>query len=179
MGIQNRTLFLIGLMCMALAARFLPHPPNFSPLAAIALFGGASFLDRRMAVLLPMLIMFVSDLFLGLHSTMPFVYACLLFNAWLGTCIGNRMRIPQLIGASLLGSIVFFVVTNFGFWLQYQPWSWSSLATSYVQAIPFFQYTVAGDLLFSAGLFGMLAAAQALFPALQPTPQDAAEPAVA
>ncbi len=168
--LQNRTIFLLGLMGLAVLARLLPHPPNFSPLGALALFGGASLTDRRMAFVLPLGVMMISDIFLGLHGALPYVYACLAFNVLLGRWAGGSLSITRLVPAGLLGAVVFFVVTNFGHWLSYEALTWESLVNCYVQAIPFFGNSLAGDAFFGCVLFGSLALAQAYFPSLRPTP---------
>ncbi len=171
--LQNRTLFLVGLMALAVVARLLPHPPNFSPLGALALFGGASLADRRLAFVLPLGVMLMSDLFLGLHSTLPYVYACLAFNVLLGRLAGNGLSVSLLIPAGLLGSFVFFLVTNFAHWFSYEALTWESLVACYVGAIPFYQNSLAGDAFFGCVLFGSLALAQAYFPSLKPAQQAA------
>lgn len=171
--IDNRTLFLVVLTVLAVVARLLPHPPNFSPLGALALFGGASFLDRRLAFVLPLVVMALSDLYLGWHSVLPLVYGCLLVNVALGRWAGPNLNLSRLLPAGLLGSLVFFVVTNLGVWLNYPEQTWQNLLACFTLAIPFFQNTLAGDLFFGSLLFGSLAVAQSRFPALKPNPQAA------
>ena len=110
--IRSRTLLLIVMIGLAVVARLLPHPHNFTPLGALALFGGASFADRRLALVVPLIAMLISDLFLGLHWMVPVVYACLLVNVLLGRWAGDKLNLARLVPAAVLGSIVFFIGTN-------------------------------------------------------------------
>lgn len=177
--LQNRTLFLIALTVLAVVARLIPHPPNFSPLGALALFGGASFADRRMAFLLPLAVMLLSDLFLGIHSLLPVVYGCLMLNVLLGRWAGNKLNVSRLVPAALLGSVIFFVITNLGVWLTYHEPTWQGLVECFALAIPFFQNTLASDLFYGSLLFGSLALAQSWFPALKPGAQRSPDTAAA
>ena len=172
--VHNRVLLLVALMMVAVAARLLPHPPNFSPIGAIALFAGASFADRRLALVLPLAIMLISDLFIGLHQTLPVVYGCLALNVLLGQWAGNKLSVSRLLPAGLLGSVIFFVATNVAVWLNYGSPTWESLATYFAQAVPFFRYTLAGDMFYGCVLFGSLAFAQVYFPNLKPAATPAA-----
>ena len=85
-------LLIVGLIVIGVVARFLPYPPNFSPIGAIALFAGATLGSRLRAALIPLTAMFLSDLWLGMHTLMPVVYGCFLFNVWLGSRIQSRLR---------------------------------------------------------------------------------------
>ncbi len=173
--IKSRTLFLTALIGLAVVARLLPHPPNFSPLGALALFGGASFADRRLALFIPLTAMLISDLFLGLHATLPAVYACLAINVLIGRWAGNGLAISRLLPAAVVGSLIFFLGTNLVYWLAFYDPSWQSLVTCFTMALPFYQYTLASDLVFGGILFGALGLAQAYFPTLRPATRQAPE----
>lgn len=155
------------LIFAAALSRLLQHPPNFSPIEAIALFGGAYFADRRWALVVPLLAMFVSDLALGLlaggiywsyfaSAGFLLVYACIAASTLLGFGLRGRVSAPRVLGYSLAGSVLFFVVTNFGAWLSgsMYPRTTAGLAAAYVAGIPFFKWTVLGTLFYSALLFG-------------------------
>jgi len=71
---NRRDLIVLSLLVLAVITRLLPHPPNVTPIAAIALFGGCNIKDKNLAFVLPLLCMFLTDLFLGFHIIMPFVY---------------------------------------------------------------------------------------------------------
>jgi hypothetical protein len=140
----------------AAALRLVPHPPNFTPIAAMALFGGAHLERRWLAFAVPLGAMLLSDLLIGFHSGMAFVYASFASVVLIGWAVRARLTPLRIGGAALASSALFFVVTNFGTWLLsgMYPHTATGLASCYVAAIPFFQNTVAGDLVYSGLLFG-------------------------
>ena len=160
----------------AAATRLLPHPPNFSPVAALALFGGASFASKRAAFLVPLAAMFLSDLVLGLHSLIPVVYGSFALITCLGLWLRQRQSISRIAGAAVVGALLFFVLTNFGVWAleNLYPKTWAGFADCYVAAIPFFCNTLVSNLLYSALLFGGLALAERRWPMLAETAPAAA-----
>ncbi len=167
----NRLLVLVAMIAFAALARLIPHPPNFTPVGAMALFGGACLADRRLALLVPFTAMFLSDLFLGLHVLIPVVYGSFAVNVLLGRWLRSRRTVATTAAVTLAGSIQFFVVTNFACWLLYYPHTVEGLAACYVAAIPFFQNTLLGDAVFATALFGGLAIAERGFPVLrEPAP---------
>jgi hypothetical protein len=152
---MKNKLFPILIVLGAVLIRFLPHPANVAPIAAMALFGGA-YLNKKNAVFLPLIIMFISDLFLGFHKTMPFVYGSFLLASIIGIGLKNKVKAKNVLGASLLSSLIFYVITNFGVWLtsgMYQM-TFLGLVKCYVLAIPFFRNTVFGDLFYTVMMFG-------------------------
>lgn len=175
--LNPRFLVLTGMVFAGVLARLMPHPPNFTPIAATALFGGAYFASRKAAFLVPLSAMYLSDLFLGFfvydfgwfHEQMPFVYASFAVTVWLGMLIRHRRSPLRVGGAALTGSIVFFIVSNLGVWAvgTLYPKTVNGLLTCYVAAIPFFRNTVAGDLIFTVVLFGGFALAERRIPILR------------
>lgn len=135
--------------------RMLPHPPNVAPLAAMALFGGAYFTNKKAAFLVPFAALFVTDLFLGFHNTMISVYVSFAAMVGIGMLIKN-IKITNVVLGSLASSIIFFVVTNFAVWNNgvWYPRTLAGLAECYVAAIPFFNNTLLGDLFFVGAIFG-------------------------
>ena len=152
---MKEKLFPVLVVLMAVVMRFLPHPANIAPIAAMALFGGA-YLNKKYAVVLPLLAMLISDLFLGFHKTMLFVYGSFLIASIIGINLKNKVKIKPVLGASLLSSVVFYVVTNFGVWLTSGMYEMTflGLIKCYVLAIPFFRNTIAGDLFYTVMMFG-------------------------
>jgi len=163
-----RLALLLSIIVLAVVCRVLPHPRNFTPVGALALFGGATFASRSASVLVPLGALFIGDMFLGLHSLMPFVYGCLLFNVSLGWWLRERRRPLPIAGATLLGAIVFFLVTNLGVWWAFYEHSLAGLIACYVAAIPYFGRTLLGDFVFATAFFGCLALAEEAFPVLRP-----------
>jgi hypothetical protein len=114
---RPRFLVLVALTLAAAASRLIPHPPNFAPIGALALFGGACFVDRRSAFLVPLAAMFLSDLAIGgLHPLIPVVYGAFALIVCLGFSLRRRRRVVPIAAATLASSLLFFVVTNFGVW---------------------------------------------------------------
>lgn len=161
-------LLLTGLIVLAALSRVLPHPPNFSPVEAMALFGGAYFARRGLAVLIPLLAMLISDIALGLINGGEYwsylgswgplsIYACIALCSLLGFGLRGRVSGGRVLGYSLLGSVLFFVITNGLIWLNAtagSPYCGQGLAACYAFALPFFQWTVLGTLFYAALLFG-------------------------
>ena len=149
------------LIAFAAGMRLLPHPPNFAPVAAVALFGGY-FLPRRWAIVLPFGAMLLSDAVIGFYDgrIMAAVYACLALSVFLGRWARRQGdRTVSLIGSCLAGSVVFFAITNLAVWLWSgtYPYNASGLVACYAAAVPFFRNTLAGDLFYATALFGLYA----------------------
>jgi len=164
-----RTWLLLSMVAVAAAVRVLPHPWNFAPVGAMALFGGATFSSRRAALFYPLLALFVGDVFIGFHSLMPVVYASFLASVAIGFWLRERRRVMRIGAATLAGAVQFFVVTNFGVWLSGMtyPKTAAGLAACYVAGIPYLWNTLAGDSVYAALLFGGLAVAERYFPAVR------------
>lgn len=179
-AVNKRFVALSGAVGAAALFRLAPHPPNFTPIEALALFGGASFASRRAAFLVPLAAMLLSDLVLGLHygalaqlHSQPVVYACILATVAIGRALRGRRSPQNILAASLAGSVLFFVVTNFAVWAggSMYPFSIQGLAGCYVAAIPFFRNALTGDLAFTAAIFGGFALLERYSPALrEPAP---------
>ncbi len=146
---------IVALILLGALSRLVPHPWNASPLTAIALFG-AAHLGRRWGLLVPLAAMILSDLFLGLHATIPFTWGGFLLVGLIGFWVRNHPSPVRILSASLLGSCVFFVVSNFGVWLigdHLYPRTAQGFVDCFVAAIPFFRGTVIGDVGYTAVLF--------------------------
>jgi hypothetical protein len=156
------------LVFAAAFVRLIPHPPNFAPIAAIALFGGAYFTKRWAAFIVPLTAMFITDLFLGFHPTMWAVYLSFVLIVMIGVVMIKQKRITNIFFASIASSVVFFIITNFGVWLSTPYYEKTSigLAACFTAAIPFFHQTLLSDLLFVTILFGLYEILKAKIPAL-------------
>lgn len=134
--------------------RLLPHAPNFAPIAAMALFGG-TYLNKKYAIILPLAAMLVSDLFIGFHDTMIYVYGAFVLTGFMGIYLRKHKNFKNVIGASLFSSILFFLITNFGVWAQgMYARDITGLWQSYVMGLPFFRSTLLGDLFYVGVFFG-------------------------
>ena len=169
-----RMLLAFALILLAAALRIAPHPWNFTPVGAMALFSGAVLRDRRLAFSFPLLALFLGDIFIGFHKLMFVVYASFLVNVAIGLWLRDRRSIARITLATLLGAIQFFVVTNFAVWqfLSGFPYTASGLAACYIAGIPFFWNTLAGDAFYAALLFGSYALAEGMVPALRELAPD-------
>ena len=164
-----RLLALLAAIVAAAVLRLVPHPPNFTPIGALALFGGAYLGKRWLAFAAPLAALLLSDVILGFHTGMPYVYASVALIVLIGWAVQARIT-PLRIGlAAVASSVLFFVVTNFGVWMKgiYYPQTLSGLVDCYVAAIPFFQNTLAGDLFYSALLFGGFALLERAVPRIR------------
>jgi len=150
-------LFTISAIIFALAVfRLLPHLPNVSPVAAMALFGGAYFADKRLAFIVPFLALFLSDLFLGLHDTMIFVYTGFALTVAIGFLLKGRVSFSNTAFATVVSSLLFFLLTNLGAWMTSGLYAKSAegLMQAYAAGIPFLQNSLLGNLVFVAVIFG-------------------------
>ena len=166
---KARLVALLVAIFAAAAMRLLPHPPNFSPIAAMALFSGAYLPKRALAFVAPFAALLLSDAVLGFYAGMNFVYFSFALTVLIGWAVASR-KTPLMIGpAAIASSVLFFVLTNFGMWLfsGFYPLTSTGLVACYVAAIPFFQNTLAGDLFFTALLFGGFALLERLLPAIR------------
>ena len=141
----NKNFFLISIILFAIFSRFIPHPPNFTPITAIALLSSKGFTNRWIILLIPMISLFISDLFLGLHDSIPFVYGAFILITLLGMS-AKKIEISTV----LMSSTIFFLVSNFGVWFYNYPVTLDGLISCFTLAIPFFINTILGDLFYSA-----------------------------
>ncbi|MBZ5608081.1 MAG: hypothetical protein LAP38_07485 [Acidobacteriia bacterium] len=155
----------LSLTVLGSLARLLPHPPNFAPVGAMSLFAGAR-LPVWQAYLVPLALMAITDPILGAFYGVAafskfqiFMYSSFLISVWLGRRLRSTDNWSRIGAFTVLNSVQFFLVTNFGSWLWFQsyPKTASGLASCYVAAIPFFGWTLAGDVVYTAALFGLYA----------------------
>lgn len=172
----------MGIVAFATFARImtpplLGHPSNFSPIDAIAIFSGCYFARRFWKFAVPLLSVWFGDLlidYLLFHKIMLFYsgfywqYGCYVMMVVLGMMLSRKVKPLPIIAASLSSSVLFFVVTNFGVWVGsgMYPHSTVGLLACYVAAIPFFNATVASDLVYSVLFFGSVELAKRQMPNL-------------
>ncbi|MCB9080673.1 MAG: hypothetical protein H6555_03070 [Lewinellaceae bacterium] len=177
--------FLLSVLCLAAFSRLLPHPPNFTPVGAISLFGAAYFSRKYLAILLPILALWLSDLVLNnvvyaqqfpefypgfTWFGVPTVYLGFVLIVGLGWALLSRITAGKLLVASLAASVLFFLVTNAGAWWAdpIYPKNAGGLVAAYTAGIPFFWNTLLGDLLYTGVLFGITEFTFRRFPAWRP-----------
>ena len=137
--------------------RLVPHPPNFTPIIAIGLFSGYYVKNRSFAILLPILAMFFSDLFLGSHMTIYWVYGSLILVTFLGMLLIQEVNVKNCLISSVSGSCIFFLITNFGVWVtsSYYPKTLEGIFACYAMALPFFGNTIMSSLIYTGILFAI------------------------
>ena len=178
MNKQNKTLFLSAVVMIVFAAltRLFPHYPNFTAIGAIAVFGGSVIKDKKMAFILPLAALLLSDICLQLFTPIQgfygkdqfFVYGAFILITWLATFMGKR-NVANVAFAAVWSGLIFFLISNFSVWLfsnGFYPKTLAGLGAAYWAAVPFYQGQltgsfllngIVGDLLFSAILFGAYA----------------------
>ena len=147
--------YFVGLIALS---RVIPHPPNFTPVLAMAVFMPYLTRDLYSAMLVPLSAMFVSDVFLGFHSSMFWVYASILLGTTLSHyTMSMKKTYAHLASNALMSSTIFFVITNFAVWMSgtMYPLTLEGLMLCYTMAIPFFGNTLAGAL-FYVSLLGLV-----------------------
>lgn len=180
-GLLTRNALLIGLIALAVISRIIPHPHNFTPIGAIALFGSAYFSQKWLAAVVPFVAMWLSDLFLNnvVYARMfpdyydgfqwfgsLWVYASFFLISLMGMVSLRKVSLLRIGGSALASSVLFFLITNFAVWYgsaQY-PQSLAGLAACYGMAIPFFSNTVLGDLVYAGVLFGVFEWVKSRYP---------------
>jgi uncharacterized protein DUF6580 len=168
--IHPRAALVAGIVVAAAALRILPHPMNFAPIGAIALFGGAYFSSKRAAIAVPLLSIVAGDVFTGFHALILWVYASFLVSVLIGFWLGRKRSASRIGAATLAGAMQFFVITNFAVWVSSigsYPKTWSGLAACYLAGAPLFWNTLAGDAFYAVLLFGGMALAEKRFPSLR------------
>src|SRR4051812_36976845 len=159
---------LLSAIIVAAGLRLVPHPPNFSPIDAMALFSGAYLGRRALAFLAPLGALLLSDLVLGFYHGQATVFFSVALVVMRGMVALPRRSALRVGAAAIASSILFFVITNFGMWLfsGIYPRTLTGVEACYVAAIPFFQNTVAGDLFYATLLSGGFKIAEVAMPQL-------------
>ena len=143
------------LLAFGVISRLIVHLPNFTPVIALALFGGV-YLKKAQAIILPVLMMIIADLFIGVDNTFPFTWGSVALIALGGLWLRENKNLATIAGSSLFSSLLFFLITNFGVWLVSGMYAHTSagLLQCFVLAIPFFGNTLLSTVIYTAVLFG-------------------------
>lgn len=148
----------------AVALRLVPHVPNFIPIAALALFGGV-YLNNKYALILPLIAMFIADYFIGFYNPilMISVYGSFIVIGLIGLWLKKNKNIQNIIGATLCGSVLFFLITNLVMWAiqpympaAIYPQTLQGLVECYTMGLPFFRNTLMGDMFYVSIMFGLM-----------------------
>jgi hypothetical protein len=171
-----------AIVFLAAMSRLLPHPPNFAPVCGIALFGAAYYAKRYCAFLIPLAAMWISDLalnnlvykqyfdgFVWFFDGAIFTYLAFALIVVLGMFALKKVRVINIVLATISASVIFFAVSNFGVWLSWDmyPHTFNGLVSCYIAGLPFFKNTIAGDFVYTTLLFGVFEYSVKRFPKLQ------------
>jgi hypothetical protein len=168
--IHPRAALIAGIVLASAALRVLPHPMNFAPIGALALFGGAYFSSKRAALSVPLLSLVAGDIFTGFHRLIPYVYASFLLSVTIGFMLRRKKSALRIGVATVAGAVQFFLITNFALWassIGNYPKSLGGLAECYIAGLPLFRNTLSGDAFYVVLLFGGMALAETRFPSLR------------
>ena len=152
---QRPTALLISIV--SVLSRLIPHPANFTTLGAGSLFAGAK-LSRPWNYLVPFGVLIFTDLIIGLHGTMLYVYGSFAISVYMGEkLLSNKPKTSRLITIGLANSAIFFIITNFGVWASTAMYSktFAGLIQSYVMGIPFWRNMMIADIVFTVGFFSL------------------------
>ncbi|GAA5190367.1 DUF6580 family putative transport protein [Ferrimonas gelatinilytica] len=165
---NNKVIAVLVMIALCALYRVLPHPFNFTPVAAMGLFAGAMFTSKRLALTVPLVAMLLGDLVIGLHETMLFVYLATAITAGIGMLLRQQRSVATIALAGVFSSVQFFFITNTGMWAvtDFYPHSWEGLVQCWVMGLPFMQHDLASTWLFSAVLFGGYALLSRRYPGL-------------
>lgn len=154
---KSKTWILLTLILAAAFSRFVPHPWNWTAVGAAALLSGSRFDNVWAGLLVPVAALFVSDLFIGFHSTMAFVYGAMVLISLFAWVLRAKLTDWKWIaGAALSSSLLFFLVTNFGVWAMdtFYPPTAAGLLECYGAGLPFLASQALGDLFYCGIFFG-------------------------
>lgn len=165
---HSRLIAILSAILVAAALRLVPHPPNVSPIDAMALFSGAYLGRRALAFAAPLGALLLSDLILGFYHGQATVYFSVALIVMIGMVTLTRVSPIRVGAAAIASSVLFFIITNLGMWMfsGIYPRTFAGLEACYIAAIPFFQNTIAGDLFYAVMLFGGFRVAELLNPRL-------------
>lgn len=171
-SIKSPRFLVLSLMVLAAAATralplFVPHIWNFTAVGALAIFSGAQFTDKRLALAMPLAAMAISDLFIG-NGFDAVVYSGFIAMVVCGMLISKRQNISKFFLGNIVGAVIFFLITNFALFypVSMYPHNMSGIVASYVAGFPFLNNMLAGNLIYGTVLFGSFYILQQRFPSL-------------
>lgn len=145
----------LTLIIVGLVLRFLTHGLNFTPLAAIALFSGV-YLNKKYSLLVPLILIIASDMIIGLHNVIFFTWVSFMLIAVMGMWIKKHKNFTSVISGSLVSSLLFYIVTNFGVWLMgWYPQTLKGLTDCYILGLPFFRNFTLSTVIYTCAFFGL------------------------
>lgn len=182
---SKKSFFILSVfILLAALSRLLPHPTNFTPIGAIALFGAAYFTDKKWALIVPLAAIWISDILLNnivyssfydgfawFTSGFLYIFGGFALIVVLGYYLLKKITVGRILTGAIGASVIFYIVSNFGVWVSspMYPLTFEGLVACYVAAIPFFHYTLAGNIIYSAALFGAFESLKVYYPTFAPS----------
>ena len=153
---KNNIIF-IGLILLAGFIRLIPHPWNFTPLLAACIFSGSKIKSNGLALFVPLLSIFLSDMYIGLYSGMVWVYSGYILTILISVYLGKSNTLNSKLLNVAIGSLIFFIISNFGVWISglMYPLNFVGFSECYIAAIPFYKNTLLGTIIYSGVFFGI------------------------
>jgi len=151
----KKEIFPISLILILALARLIPHPPNFTPIVAVAIMSSCFFRNIYLSFAIIIVSMLLADVFIGFYNNMFFVYLSLLLIAFIFFRISTKIKLQNLFIFGFFGSVIFFLISNFGVWIlsgMYEK-NLDGLAYCYFLALPFFVNTVLSTIIFTYSAF--------------------------
>ena len=147
----KREIFPISLILILAFARLIPHPPNFTPIIAVAIMSSYFFRNTLLSCAVIIISMLLADIFIGFYKNIFFVYLSLLLIIYIFSHINRKIKLKNLFIFGLLGSIIFFILSNFGVWILSEMYekNLNGLIQCYLMAIPFFKNTLFSSVIFT------------------------------
>ena len=148
-------IILFGLLVLS---RMITDIPNFTATIALVIFTGYLIQNRLLSILIVLTSQVVSDLYLGIYSSMIFVYAAYASIVLLSPIIMNKINTKSVVLSSIISPSIFFIISNFGVWLTGSIYTFnlSGLITCYIAGIPFFDESLISTVLFALTIFSIM-----------------------
>ena len=153
--ILKKEIFPISLILILALARLVPHPPNFTPIIAVAIMSSCFFRNMYLSFTVIIVSMLLADVFIGFYNNIFFVYLSLLLIVFIFFRINIKIKLQNLFIFGFLGSVIFFLISNFGVWIlsgMYEK-NLNGLAYCYFLALPFFLNTILSTIIFTYSAF--------------------------
>ena len=145
----------LAILVLGVLSRIILHIPNFTPVIAIALFSGVYF-EKKLALMLPLILLAISDIVIGFHNTMFFTWGSILLIVAIGFWLKQHKNFRTVLATSVGSAVLFFIVSNLGVWIvgELYPLTLAGLQECFVMAVPFFKMTLLSTLIYSVLFFG-------------------------
>ena len=152
---RNKIFIILLMTILLIVSRLITDIPNFTPTIALVIFTGYFIKNRYIVLLIILISQGISDFYIGLHDSMLFIYFSFLLIAFISPLVIKKLNLSSVITASLIGPVIFFIISNFGVWYSMNIYSndMRGLIECYLAGVPFFDETLISTLLFSITIY--------------------------